>query len=652
MGTISSLLNIAQQALLADQAGLNVTANNVANQATVGYTRESVTMQAEDVVSLNGASYGDGVTASAPQSQRNRVLEQQVQQQMQVQSQSAAVEGALNQVQNVFGISSTSASSSLTQMGTSVDGFFSALTALASDPSDTATREGVLSAASDLASTFNSTSAQLTAIGSSLNSQVGTIVGQANTLTAQIASLNQQISVVSPNGDAGVLEDQRQEAIEQLSQLVGLDQISTSANGIDLTTSNGGALVSGSSSYPLSTAVISGQTQIYLGGANLGGVSTAPGIVALASVGGSAAAGTHTVVVNSLATPATANSAVLTDPTSVLSGTLSLGTTTLTVSAANGNNTLATLAQAINTASLANNLGVTASVTTTGSGSSLALTSPGTAGQTLLSGLSNALTYTTLTNSTPTALVLTPGSTGVDASLTVDGVAVSSPTNNVSNVTGAIPGVSFTALATGTSQLQIYTPITGGQLGGTLEVLNQQLPTAQSSIDSLAYAIASAVNTQNSAGVDANGNPGADLFTLDPSVTGAAASIAVTTTNPQLVAAAASGEGSSGNTNASALAALANTALLGSETADQYLSSTLAQIGESAAAATSNTTVQQAALTQLTTERDSISAVSLDTEASNLTLYQRSYQAASQVFSIVDTLLASAINLGVEVPVS
>jgi flagellar hook-associated protein 1 FlgK len=145
MGTISSLLNIAQQALLADQAGLNVTANNVANQATVGYTRESVTMQAEDVVSLNGASYGDGVTASAPQSQRNRVLEQQVQQQMQVQSQSAAVEGALNQVQNVFGISSTSASSSLTQMGTSVDGFFSALTALASDPSDTATREGVLS---------------------------------------------------------------------------------------------------------------------------------------------------------------------------------------------------------------------------------------------------------------------------------------------------------------------------------------------------------------------------------------------------------------------------------------------------------------------------------------------------------------------------
>ena len=285
MGTITSLMSLAQQALLADQAGLNVTANNVANQSTVGYTRETVSMTAQDVVNVNSnSSYGDGVTASAPQSQRNHVLEQQVQQQMQLQSQSSAVETALDQVQNVFGISSTSTSSSLTQLGTAVDGFFSSLTALASNPSDTTTREGVLSSASNHANTFNSTAAQLTSIGSSLNSQVSTLVGQANTLTAQIAALNQQISVVSPNGDAGVLEDQRQAAIEQLSQIVGLDQITTSANGIDLTTSNGAALVSGFTSYPLSTAVVNGQTQVYDGSANTAGSSSKPSSVALSLI--------------------------------------------------------------------------------------------------------------------------------------------------------------------------------------------------------------------------------------------------------------------------------------------------------------------------------------------------------------------------------
>ncbi|HWZ51343.1 MAG TPA: flagellar basal body protein [Granulicella sp.] len=121
MGTITSLMNIAGRALVADQAGLNVTANNIANQTTMGYTRETVTMQARDSVTLNGSSFGDGDAVSSPQSQRNLVLEKQVQQQTQVQSQSATVQAALNQVQNVFGISSTSTSSSLTPVSPSME---------------------------------------------------------------------------------------------------------------------------------------------------------------------------------------------------------------------------------------------------------------------------------------------------------------------------------------------------------------------------------------------------------------------------------------------------------------------------------------------------------------------------------------------------
>ena len=89
MGTITALMDIAQQALMADQEALNVTANNVANQDTAGYTREVVSFQSVDVVTLSGGSYGSGVTASET-SQRNRVLDQQVQQQTQIQAQSGA----------------------------------------------------------------------------------------------------------------------------------------------------------------------------------------------------------------------------------------------------------------------------------------------------------------------------------------------------------------------------------------------------------------------------------------------------------------------------------------------------------------------------------------------------------------------------------
>ena len=88
---------------------------------------------------------------------------------------------------------------------------------------------------------------------------------------------------LSPNADAGTLEDQRQLAITQLSQLVGLDQISTENNGITLTTSGGAVLVSGSQSFALSTTQVGGMTHILAGvsgqdvtsnltGGDLGGV--------------------------------------------------------------------------------------------------------------------------------------------------------------------------------------------------------------------------------------------------------------------------------------------------------------------------------------------------------------------------------------------
>ena len=72
----------------------------------------------------------------------------------------------------------------------------------------------------------------------------------------------------------------------------------------------------------------------------------------------------------------------------------------------------------------------------------------------------------------------------------------------------------------------------------------------------------------------------------------------------------------------------------------------LAQIGSQASSLNEQNTTQQATLTQLTTQRDSESAVSLDTEAANLSQYQKSYQAAAQVLTVIDELMATAINLG------
>jgi flagellar hook-associated protein 1 FlgK len=194
--------------------------------------------------------------------------------------------------------------------------------------------------------------------------------------------------------------------------------------------------------------------------------------------------------------------------------------------------------------------------------------------------------------------------------------------------------------------------LTGGDLGGVLQARDQQLPSYQSALDNLAFAVGTQVNQQNALGVDGNGNPGAALFGLPATSSDAAALIQVATADPNAVAAAAPGQGSAGNTNASALANLASANIVNGQTASGFLASFLGQIGSDTAAATTNNGAQQATLTQLTTQRDSLSGVSLDQEASNLTQYQRAYQAASQVFNIANSIMASAINLGVQTTVT
>jgi flagellar hook-associated protein 1 len=198
----------------------------------------------------------------------------------------------------------------------------------------------------------------------------------------------------------------------------------------------------------------------------------------------------------------------------------------------------------------------------------------------------------------------------------------------------------------------ITSEVTGGSLGGILQARDTDLPQVSSAVDRLAYAIGSAVNAQNAAGLDANGNPGAAIFNLPASATGAASAISVATADPNAIAAAAVGQGSSGGVNAAALSGLANTALVNGQPPAVFYASFLTQLGNTTSRVSDENTTQQASLTQLTTQQSAQSSVSLDQEAANLTLYERSYDAAAKVFTIVDELMASALNLGEETTVT
>jgi flagellar hook-associated protein 1 len=165
--------------------------------------------------------------------------------------------------------------------------------------------------------------------------------------------------------------------------------------------------------------------------------------------------------------------------------------------------------------------------------------------------------------------------------------------------------------------------------------------------------VASQLNTQNEAGSDLNGNAGTAIFSLpedattaDP--TGSAAGISVIMTDPALIAAAAAGQGSSDNTNATAMANVADEAVVNGTTPTQYFSDFVTTLGSLVTEVSSENTAQQASLTQLQNQIGSLSGVNLNDEAAQLETLEQSYEAASKLFTALDQVMVSALNLGVE----
>jgi len=254
-------------ALDADQAALSIVANNVANANTPGYTEEKPNFQENAPVSIGGIEAGNGVTETGATSQRNRVLEERLNQQQQMASASSTRLAALNDIQALF--TPDSGTSSAGDIGSDITNFFDSFSSLEGDPTDNALREQVLSSASTLAGDISSAARSLNAQSAALDQDASGVASQVNSLTGAIAQLNLEIQSASPDADAGTLEDQRQQDLSQLSQLIGINQVTTEDNGLSITTTSGQLLVSEGSNFQLTTGTVNGVTDFFLGGSDI-----------------------------------------------------------------------------------------------------------------------------------------------------------------------------------------------------------------------------------------------------------------------------------------------------------------------------------------------------------------------------------------------
>lgn len=250
---------------------------------------------------------------------------------------------------------------------------------------------------------------------------------------------------------------------------------------------------------------------------------------------------------------------------------------------------------------------------------------------------------------------------------TTSGQLLVSEGTSISLSTGTVSGQTHFYL--GSTDVTSGLTSGGGSLGGYLTARDQDIPSTLASLDQLAYSISTQVNAANNAGTDLYGNEGTGtnaagvtgsgsgplyIFRepVSGAVAGSAANMAVVMTDPGQIAAAAFGGGTGDNSNAVLMANLATQSVVAGETPSNYYAAFVTQLGASIAQAQTESTAQNAAVTQLQTQVDSLSSVNLNDEAASMQQFERSYQAASEVFTILNTVISSALNLGVQTAVA
>lgn len=244
---MSNLINTAMSGLKAAQVALSTVSNNISNQAVTGYSRQNAILEQATSSSTSAGYMGNGVNVVSINRQYNEFITNQLRSAQTTSSSVTAYYEQISKIDNLLASSTTSLSST-------IQGFFSNLQNLTSNAGDSSTRQTVLGKAEGLVNQFKVTDKYLRDMDSGLNTQIQSTVGQINTYTDQIASLNNEITKLM-GANSGTMPndllDQRDVLVDQLNKLVGVDVVIQDGTVYNVALKNGTNLVQAGTSNQL-----------------------------------------------------------------------------------------------------------------------------------------------------------------------------------------------------------------------------------------------------------------------------------------------------------------------------------------------------------------------------------------------------------------
>jgi flagellar hook-associated protein 1 FlgK len=208
-------------ALHANQRAMEVTANNVANVNTEGYTRQRVNMTEIGGPSIPGVyaqarPVGDGVIIDNVQRLRDAFLESRGRVEHGNQAYLQGTQQTLGRIEAAF------AEPGDTALQAQLGEMWNSFADLANKPDEQATRQALVVRATGVGDTIRNTAGQLSSVWNTTREQLGGLVSEINSTATTVAELNQAVVANgSTDQPANDLADKRDLAVMKLVELTG-----------------------------------------------------------------------------------------------------------------------------------------------------------------------------------------------------------------------------------------------------------------------------------------------------------------------------------------------------------------------------------------------------------------------------------------------
>ncbi len=214
-GSIFSIFDIGVRALYAQQTALNVTGHNIANANTENYVRQRAELREAESINSSPGQLGMGVKVEEIIRIKDEFTDFQLRKQLQTLGYFDTKNGILQQLENIFNEPSDNGLNSV------ISAFYDSLQDLSNHPETYSARVMVKEQAEALVGVFNSTIANLSELKANINENINFKVAEINSLTKEIATLNDQIVKAEVGGlqNANDLRNRRDALVRDLSNM-------------------------------------------------------------------------------------------------------------------------------------------------------------------------------------------------------------------------------------------------------------------------------------------------------------------------------------------------------------------------------------------------------------------------------------------------